>query len=190
MSIKTTFSNKLNADTDMRIQLSSVKETCKNAKVFPFHYIFVLENVVIFHRNWTMLTCNMFMVAISTRINIFKISILISNIVNINVYVIYINKNSWGSLVIFKNVKGSGDQKVWERLLQRLNIHFKMFTVCLELILCRSNVKCRNLAITQPVSQLRPSASMLWVPCVLHLLHDETSKMMLFPVIAVACVCP
>lgn len=61
----------------------------------------------------------------------------------------HINKNSWGSLVIFKNVKGSGDQKVWEQLLQRLNIHFKMFTVCLELILCRFNVKCRNLAITQ-----------------------------------------
>ena len=51
-----------------------------------------------------MLTCNVFMVAISYRINIFKISVLISNIVNINVYVIYINKNSWESSV-FKRVK-------------------------------------------------------------------------------------
>ena len=51
-----------------------------------------------------MLTCNAFMVAISYRINIFKISVLISNIVNINVYVIYINKNSWESSV-FKRVK-------------------------------------------------------------------------------------
>ena len=44
------------------------------------------------------------MVAISYRINIFKISVLISNIVNINVYIIYINKNSWESSV-FKRVK-------------------------------------------------------------------------------------
>jgi len=51
-----------------------------------------------------MLTCNVFMVAISYRINIFKISVLISNIVNINVYIIYINKNSWESSV-FKRVK-------------------------------------------------------------------------------------
>ena len=30
----------------------------------------------------------------------------------INIDRAHINKNSWGSLVIFKNVKGSGDQKV------------------------------------------------------------------------------
>ena len=59
------YHNRLNAEADMRIQLSSTKpyskEICKNVKqCHSSHYILSgLENIVIFHKNLLfMLTCN------------------------------------------------------------------------------------------------------------------------------------
>ena len=58
------YHNRLNAEADMRIQLSSIKpyskEICKNVKqCHSSHYILSgLENIVIFHKNVNFVKCS------------------------------------------------------------------------------------------------------------------------------------